>query len=62
MDKQKKVDPFQFDKRVAHRFIQSQKVTREDLEKHLAELPDLAEKAEDIAPKIFGESQENAKA
>ena len=56
----KKVDPLQFDKRVMNRFVQNQKLSRKDAEKHLADLPDLSAKADDIASKIYGDKKGHA--
>jgi hypothetical protein len=60
MAENKKVDPLQFDKRVMHRFVQAQKITRQEAEKHLENLPDMSEQGEDIAPKIYGEKKGHA--
>ena len=60
MAENKKVNPLQFDKRVMHRFVQSQKITRAEAEKHLANLPDMSEQGEDIAPKVYGEKKGHA--
>lgn len=56
----KKVNPLQFDKRVMHRFVQEQKISRKDAEKYLADLPDLSAQSEDIAPKIYAEKKGHA--
>ena len=60
MAEKKKVDPLQFDKRVMHRFVQEQKISRKDAEKYLADLPDMSAQGEDIAPKIYGERKGHA--
>lgn len=60
MSTNKKVNPIQFDKRVMHRFIQSKKMTLQEADKHLAQLPDLSEQAEDISCKIYGEKKGHA--
>jgi hypothetical protein len=41
------------DKRLAERLVSRGKITREELQKHLKELPDLAEKADNIAGVIY---------
>lgn len=56
----KKVNPLQFDKRVMHRFVQAQKMTRQDVDKYLTNLPDVSEQGEDIAPKVYGEKKGHA--
>jgi hypothetical protein len=41
------------DKRLADRLVAKGKISREDLEKHLKELPDLADKADNIAGIVY---------
>ena len=60
MANNKKVNPLQFDKRVMHRFVQEQKVSRKEAEKYLADLPDMSAQGEDIAPKIYVEKKGHA--
>jgi hypothetical protein len=41
------------DKRLSDRLVARGKITREDLEKHLKDLPDLADKADNIAGIVY---------
>jgi hypothetical protein len=41
------------DKRLADRLVAKGKISREDLEKHLKELPDLADRADNIAGIVY---------
>jgi hypothetical protein len=41
------------DKRLADRLVAKGKISRDDLEKHLKELPDLADKADNIAGIVY---------
>jgi len=45
----------QLDKRVVDRNVQRGSVKREDLEAHLKNLPDLADQADNIADRIYGD-------
>ncbi|MBM4279209.1 MAG: hypothetical protein FJ137_00110 [Deltaproteobacteria bacterium] len=41
------------DKRLSDRLVARGKITRDDLEKHLKDLPDLADKADNIAGIVY---------
>ena len=41
------------DKRLADRLVAKGKISREELEKHLKELPDLADRADNIAGIVY---------
>jgi hypothetical protein len=51
--KKKSDDKPVIDKRLADRLVARGKVSREDLEKHLKDLPDLADKADNIAGIVY---------
>ena len=57
MTDNKKIDPMQLDKRVMERFVRNKKVTSKEVEQYLNSLPDLAQQAEDISNKIYGEKK-----
>lgn len=46
-------DPLQFDKRVMQRFIADGKMTKEELEAHIENLPDMADECDDIAEEVY---------
>ncbi len=51
--KKKPDDKPVIDKRLADRLVARGKVSREDFEKHLKDLPDLADKADNIAGVVY---------
>ncbi|MBH2006115.1 MAG: hypothetical protein I8H75_02035 [Myxococcaceae bacterium] len=60
MAEKKKIDPLQFDKRVMHRFVTNQKMTQKELQQHLQALPDLAQQADDISGRVYGDKKGHA--
>lgn len=45
---------FLFDSRIAQRNIRDGRVKRDEFEKHMASLPDLSDKCDDIGEEIYG--------
>lgn len=54
MTKDLTMNNFVLDSRIAQRNIRDGRLNRADYEKHLASLPDLADKCEDIGEEIYG--------
>ncbi len=52
---EKRNDVLQYDKRVMHRYVTEGQISQKEVEKHLADLPDLSEECEDIADSIYSE-------
>ena len=51
------MDPRLVDKRVAMRNLNKGLISKEDYDKHIASLPDLADACEDVSEKLFGETE-----
>jgi hypothetical protein len=52
------MDPRMIDKRVAKRNMDNGKISKEDYDKYLAALPDMAADAEPVKEKLFGDLDE----
>jgi len=52
---------FLFDNRISQRNIAAGKISNEDWDSYLKNLPDMADSCEDIADIIFGENKEETK-
>jgi hypothetical protein len=52
---EKKFDEFLLDKRVSQRHINDGRIDREELEKNIESLPDLADQLDDISQLVFGD-------
>jgi hypothetical protein len=51
----KQTQNFIYDKRISHRFVAKNKISKEELNNHLASLVDSGDQCEDISNQIFGD-------
>ena len=51
------MDPRLVDKRVAARNLNKGLISKEDYDKHIATLPDLADACEEVSERLFGEPE-----